>query len=197
MVKATKTKKAKRFPKLKAPKKVAAKVKKVKSIDVPTKRRGRPAKEVPDYSDVKCSADTRAYDHHVPVKFASSVSSRGRGHVGTRNIGITITRGNIDAREAASLFVGTVLSSLLQASPSAQADAIGQTTLGDSMHIETCGVAQSGTLRESSRKFSATLCFGKDMVAADDLERFCSAEGTLHCTPIKSKVADEIEKDAL
>lgn len=198
MARATKTKKAKRFPKMKAAKKPRApKADGMAPIAMPPKRRGRPAKEVPDHSDVTCPADTRAYDYHMPVKFASSISSRGRGHVGTRNIGITITRGNIDAREAASLFVGTALSSLLQASPGAQADAIGQSTLGDSMHIEACGVAHSSTLRESLQKFSATLCFGKDMVAADDLERFCGAEGTLHCTPIKSKAADEVEDDAL
>ncbi len=192
---ATKTKPAKRFPKPKAERK--ARAAKAAPIATPPKRRGRPAKEVPDYHHVKCSADTRAYDFHVPVKFASSVSSRGRGPVGTRNIGITIARGSIDAREAASLFVGTALSSLLQASPGSQADAVGQSVLGESMHIELCGVAQSGSLRESPRKFGATLCFGKDMAAADDLEKFCGMDGTLHCTPIKSKVADEIEEDAL
>lgn len=154
------------------------------------KRRGRRAKEMPDYSGVECSADTRAYEFHIPVKFGGSASARGRGDKGTRTIGVKVRRGEMDAKDAGKVFVGTALSSCMRANPGSRADVAGQQMLGESVDVELCAVAQSGSLNESPKWFGATLCFSKASVSGEQLERFVGLDGTLHCTVLKAKTDD-------
>lgn len=189
MAKSRRLTKAKRVSTKRKPAK-SVKLTKMEPIAEPPKKRGRKPIEVPDYGDVECPADTRAYEHHIPVKFASGVSSRGRGKEGTRDIGISVKVGDVDKRDADNIFIGTALSACLHASPGTRADAAGQTTFEGSPHVELCAVACCGSLTKGLRKMNVHLRYAKSAVAVDELEKFCGMDGTLHCTVVKSKAKD-------